>query len=104
MSGFNYSSSGAYVSFILDLCKQVYEHHQLHCPPADPSLEAKSPEELVRYIMEDRGFEEAAARLWVAMCPPQELSKVHKKYPSGLPTIGQIRALSEQELDEEIEE
>lgn len=77
-----------------DLSKKVYGYHQLDRSLSDLSLEEKSPEGLVRYIMEDRGFEERGVRSLIALYPRQVLSKVYREFLKGLQTIGQRRALA----------
>lgn len=82
-----------------DLAKQVQEYHERNPRHDDPSLEGKSPEELVRYMVESRGFGEAAARSLVATYPPRLLSTLYKELPEGIPSIGQRRALADEEWD-----
>lgn len=67
---------------------------------ADNSLEGQSTEQLVRYMMQERGFEEQAARVAVSIFPARVLAQLRKEKPSGMPTVGQLRAASDEEWEE----
>lgn len=82
------------------LWQKAYDWHQQHGLHADHSVEGKSTELLVRYMMQERGFEEEAARVAVSIYPAHVLAKLHREKPSGMPTVGPLRAASDEEWEE----
>lgn len=101
MSRFTCSSSNlTFGSFSEGLWQKAYGWHQQHGLRADNSLEGRSTEQLVQYMMEERGFKKAAARLAVSVYPARVLAKLHRQAPNGMPTVGQLRAASDEEWEE----
>lgn len=101
MSRFTCSSSKlTFGSFSEGLWQKAYDWHQQHGLRSDNSLEGRSTEQLVRYMMEERGFKNTAARLAVSVYPARVLAKLHRQAPNGMPTVGQLRAASDEEWEE----
>lgn len=101
MSRFTRSSSHlTFELFSVGLWQKAYGWHQQHGLRADHSLEGKSTEQLVRYMMEERGFKEGAAKVAVSTYPARVLAKLHRETPNGMPTVGQLRAVSDEEWEE----
>lgn len=95
------SSSGLTVElFSVALWQKDYDYHQQQGLRADRSLEVKSTEQLVQYMMQERGWEEAAAREAISIYPARVLAKLHRKTLNGMPTVGQLRIVSDEEWEE----
>lgn len=89
-------------------CQSRLPQLMTHKLPPPPSLSKClfhfppnwSTELLVRYMVQERGFEEEAARVVVSIYPARVLAKLHREKPSGMPTVGQLRAASDEEWEE----
>lgn len=67
-----------FLMFSVGLWQKAYYWHQEHGLHADHSLEGKSTELLVRYMVQERDFEEEAARGAVSIYPARVLAKLHR--------------------------